>query len=104
MLWEEHPMNMGREYYITGRDMREAKEFLSGNLDTPPSDELKNRLNRFMASDFDAWKEQDYPLWALFKHWGRYAPPRVIDKAWRGLKTCPQCREIHYYGECGDRR
>lgn len=100
-LWEAHALNHGRTYYITGRDMKEAKEFLAGNFgEFPPEDECKQRLARFMQTSFDGWKEQDYPLWALLKHWGRYASPRIVEKRWNGLRQCDKCGEIHYYGEC----
>ncbi len=78
ILWHSHPKNSGRQYGGTSRDLREAKEWLTVNSWEPGDiGQISDRFNRFMDSDFEGWKEQDFPIWAFLRHYSRYAAPRV---------------------------
>ncbi len=105
-LWHSHPKNEGRKYGGTSRDFREAKEWLQVN-DWEPGDvtELSQRFNRYMADTFEAWEQQDYPLWAFLRHYGRYAPPRGERIVRRSTYHCPECGQQHPISEpCKVRR
>jgi hypothetical protein len=100
-LWQSHAKNNGRVYGGTSRDLREAKEWLGVNEWEPGEiEEVEKRFNRFMESDFEGWKETDYPIWAFLKHYGRYAEPRQVREApRRSTFTCPKCEMQHRVSE-----
>ena len=101
MEWEAHPMNEGREYHITPRDLRAVKEFLAANFGNVPSQaSVKARMDLFILDTFEGWTDADWPLWGFINHWNRYAPPRpprsrgTSDKA---VKIhCGRCGQIHF--------
>ena len=102
-LWHSHKKNEGRKYGGTSRDLREAKEWLQVN-EWEPGDvtAIAERFDRFMESDFEGWQEQDYPIWAFLKHYGRYAPPRterprvkVQTETHRMVIWCNRCGQNH---------
>ena len=97
--WDEHPKNAGRQYRITGQDLREAKLFLSADDTMPEQADVKARIARYLASDFEGWKQHDWPLWGLLKHWNTYSPPRVMVTAGR-RQTCYRCGGDHRGDVC----
>jgi len=102
-IWEAHPLNQGRVYSGTSRDMMEAKGWLLVNpWESGDMMDFEDRMDRFMRSDFEGWKEQDYPLWAFLRHYNRYAAPRVEVKQKRQqpkshelLIYCNNCQTNH---------
>ena len=98
-LWESHPLNRGRVYSGTSRDMMEAKGWLLVNeWHSGDFVDFEERMDRFMRSDFEGWKEQDYPIWAFLRHYNRYAPPRktnVIEVTRRSTRYCGDCGTYH---------
>jgi len=103
-LWTSHEKNQGRSYGGTSRDLREAKEWLQVNeWEEGDISELSPRFDRFMRSDFEGWKEMDYPIWAFLKHYGRYAEPRIAKKAKAvEMLYCEKCDSAYRSGtRCG---
>ena len=102
-LWEAHPKNRGRECSMTGRDRKEAKDWLELNVDLPSEDDACGRMGRYLQDEFDGWKQQDWPIWGLLRHWGRYAPPRVRIRAearqFNPSVFCSRCEKVHRVDE-----
>lgn len=88
---------------MTGRDKREAKEWLEVNLDLPSEAEARDRMGRYLQDEFDGWKQHDWPIWGLLRHWGRYAAPRVrperIRTEFNPTVFCSRCEKIHRVDE-----
>lgn len=74
---------------ITGRDLKEAKEFLEACGQMPSPDSIVTHVKSFCKSDFGGWKTLNYPLWALFRNWNTYN-----QKEKKELKPKRKC-EIH---------
>lgn len=101
--WEQE--RRGEEYLITGRDMKEAKEFLEACGELPSPDSIVSHVRQFCRSDFGGWKTLNYPLWALFRNWNTYNPPPAKAKTTAMVECdvhgvgypiggeCPECRK-----------
>ena len=97
-----HDKELGGDYRITSRDMKEAKDFLiAGGGEIPDPDTVVTFAKNFFQSTFHGWHEQNFPLWGLFRNWNTFAPkqsrPRLKVKKCQihGLEYdspfCPQC-------------
>ena len=108
-VWEQ---KKGRKYRGTGRDMAEAKTFLTMNPDCmDESDfivEFQEHILEYLEDAFEGWKSQDYPAWAFLRNYNQYEPQKrgvakvaVIlcsDCMTKGTRTihavdklCPKC-------------
>ena len=104
MITPSHPL---KGYRITGRDLKEAKDFLiAGGGEMPDPDTVVSYAKNYFASTFEAWRDQNYPLWGLFRNWNAFAPkpektrPRAAamiscpdhpDQVYAVNEKCPKC-------------
>lgn len=93
-LWMSHSRNTGRVYGITEHDQTSAKVFLDANEFSEILSELAPRFNLYMSSQFDGWREQNYPAWGLWTQWNRYLPPVQAQKRVQMIE-CNACNKVH---------
>lgn len=98
LAWESHKSKQGMEYSPTGRDLREAKEFLAMN-EIPDGKVFEKYLNNFLNSNYEGWVHLNHPAWALFKHWNTFAP-KPEKKPLPKLIYCEKCNATHYPPIC----
>lgn len=97
---QAHDKEIGGEYRITSRDMKEAKDFLiAGGGEIPDPDTLISFGKNYFNSTFQGWREQNYPLWGLFRNWNAFAPKQsrpVKEKKQITLPIrCSECQTEH---------
>jgi len=98
---ELHDREFGGQYWITARDMKEAKDFLVANGgEIPDPDTIISFAKNYFSSNFQGWQEQNYPLWGLWRNWNSFAPKQARPKKAKPNKTivmirCSDCGSEH---------
>jgi hypothetical protein len=87
----------GTKYRATGRDLKEAKEFLAMNDDIfDELPEFQEHAQEYLKSTFDGWRTLGYPCWGLLRHYNTYAPKKIKEQVRRvQMISCPDCQTNH---------
>jgi hypothetical protein len=93
-LWEAHPRNIGRIYGRVKRDFSAAKDLIDLNDWDELLAEIEPRFKLFMESNFDGWKEANYPAYGLFTQWNRYIP-KARPRPRKVMIECGVCEQTH---------
>ena len=92
LLWKsEFP---GRDYIISGRDRKAAKELLEGGQEIQTS-EILSRFRQYMKDPY--WRERNFPAHAFFHNFSDYAGSlKGSGPSFGGVISCSLCGKDHH--------